>query len=149
MGKIQIIKCRCGKIFAACVESECYTDKDWTKELRKYVNGGCTVEMIDSKEFIGFEKCDCNKQKKLYMNLNYLMNDKNNHKTDPPGIQKVEVWRAIGVNTYPRSSIQRAITTLTDRGYLVKLDGKEGRPFVQRPGEFGAKTYAWVWNKDK
>jgi hypothetical protein len=59
---MQIIKCRCGKCFAACVEPECYTDKEWVKELRKYVLAGCTVEIVPCG-CPNFEDCDCNKTK--------------------------------------------------------------------------------------
>jgi hypothetical protein len=61
MSKIQVIKCKCGSIFAACVEEECYIDKEWTRELRKYVLKGCTVDMIDKTSF-EFQKCTCNKE---------------------------------------------------------------------------------------
>lgn len=43
---IQTIKYKCcGKIFAACREPECYTDADWLKNLKQYVQKGHTVEM--------------------------------------------------------------------------------------------------------
>lgn len=60
MSKIQVIKCKCGSVFAGCVEEECYTDKGWMRELRKYVLKGCTVDMIDRESF-QFQKCTCNK----------------------------------------------------------------------------------------
>lgn len=59
---VQVIKCRHGKIFAACWEPECYVDKDWLKELAKYIKGGCTVEMRNCEEWKFDEKCDCNKK---------------------------------------------------------------------------------------
>ena len=31
--KVQVIICKCGAKFAACVEPDCYTDKDWLKNL--------------------------------------------------------------------------------------------------------------------
>ena len=57
--KTQIIKCKCGKTFAACTEPECYTDKDWIKSLRKYVLDGCSVEVVDTNSDWKFEKCIC------------------------------------------------------------------------------------------
>ena len=58
---IQCIKCKCGKIFAACLEPHCYTDSDWTKELAKYVKKGCTVEMKERGNWT-MESCDCDKK---------------------------------------------------------------------------------------
>lgn len=44
---VQVLKYKCcGKIFAACREPECYTDKDWHRNLRKDVKDGHKVEMI-------------------------------------------------------------------------------------------------------
>ena len=63
MRLIQIIKCKCGKTFAACCEPECYTDKDWQKELRDYVKNGCTVEMVESGNW-EMESCTCKKEEK-------------------------------------------------------------------------------------
>lgn len=60
---VQIVKCSHGKIFAACIAPECYTDSNWLKELKKYIKGGCTVEMTESKDW-RFEKCECDKRKK-------------------------------------------------------------------------------------
>ena len=58
-----------------------------------------------------------------------------------------EVWKRLGINNQPKSSIQRAMTDLTDMGYLEKLDGKERddgskKPFVQRPGEWKELCFA-------
>jgi hypothetical protein len=62
---IQIIKHKCcGKTFAACREPDCFTDKEWQKELRKYVlSDKVTVEMVES---FTFEKCTCNKTLNLF-----------------------------------------------------------------------------------
>jgi len=58
---IQVIKTKCcGKVFAACQEPYCYTEKDWQKDLRKYVNEGCTVEMTEKANL---ETCTCNSEK--------------------------------------------------------------------------------------
>ncbi len=56
--KAQVIKCKCGSTFAACVEPNCYTDSDWKRDLSKYVKMGFTVEILDCGLF-RFEKCKC------------------------------------------------------------------------------------------
>ena len=55
---IQVIKCKCGKIFSACSEPECYTDEDYQKNLREDIKRGCTVEMVENGTWF-FEKCTC------------------------------------------------------------------------------------------
>lgn len=56
----QIIKCPCGKIFAACAEPYCYTDAEWHRDVRAYVKKGCTVSMAEKGEVQkGFDKCTC------------------------------------------------------------------------------------------
>jgi len=62
MAKAQCITCKCGKTFAACVEPYCYTEKEWQKDLRKYVLEGCTVDMREAEAFV-FEKCICKSEK--------------------------------------------------------------------------------------
>jgi len=57
--KAQIVKCRCGSIFAACVEPHCYTEPDWQKDVRKYAKQGYRIEMKDCGEGIQFSKCKC------------------------------------------------------------------------------------------
>ncbi len=54
-----------------------------------------------------------------------------------------EVWKRLGVNNNLESSIRRAITDLTTMKYLEKLDGKEGRPKVQRPGQWKKLCFTW------
>lgn len=61
--QIQIIKCKCGKSFAACRVPECYSDADWQKEMRAYVKKGCTVELVDAGSW-QIESCACEKEKK-------------------------------------------------------------------------------------
>jgi hypothetical protein len=67
--RIQVIKCKCGSAFAACIEPDCYSDKKWQKDMRKYVKKGCTVDLIDgsSSEPL-FQKCVCEKKKKKVVN---------------------------------------------------------------------------------
>jgi hypothetical protein len=63
-GKCQIIKCHCGNVFAACTEPECFTDKDWQKDVRSYVKGGCTVETVSTAELKEmFGVCNCEHDK--------------------------------------------------------------------------------------
>lgn len=58
---IQIVKTKCcGSVFAACIEPDCYTDKDWLKNLKKYVNRGDKVEMVENGTFKFGGKCNCN-----------------------------------------------------------------------------------------
>lgn len=56
---IQVIKCKCGSIFAASKVPECYQDMEWLKKLREYSLRGCDVEVIDSGKGFQFEKCKC------------------------------------------------------------------------------------------
>lgn len=60
---VQIIKCKCGKIFAAAAEPHCYVDAEWQKDMRKYVKKGCVVEMVENGDW-KFENCVCDKQSK-------------------------------------------------------------------------------------
>ena len=61
MAKTQVIKCKCGATFSGCIEPYCYTDTDYLKELKKYVQEGCTVEMVEASEF-KFQRCTCPKK---------------------------------------------------------------------------------------
>lgn len=61
---IQIIKYKCCEVpFAACCEPDCYTDSDWLKSLKKYVNRGDKVEMVESGTW-KLGKCKCNETTK-------------------------------------------------------------------------------------
>ena len=63
---IQIVKYKCcGKIFAGCVEPDCYTDSEWLKNLKKYVNRGDKVQMIENGETFLFERCTCKESKPI------------------------------------------------------------------------------------
>jgi hypothetical protein len=68
---IQIIKCKCGKTFAAATEPHCYSDADWQRDTRKYIKRGCTVEMVDHHEW-KFEECVCETPAKAKKNPNQL-----------------------------------------------------------------------------
>ena len=56
--KIQVLLCKCGAKYAACIEPDCYIDNDWLKDLKKHIKDGGTVEMSDSESF-RFEQCKC------------------------------------------------------------------------------------------
>lgn len=66
MGKIQIIKCKCGVTFAGYCAPECYTDKEWIKDIAKYLKRGCEVDLIDSGNGLTLEKCKCNTQLNIF-----------------------------------------------------------------------------------
>ena len=67
MTRKQVIKYKCcGKIFAACCEPNCYTDKDWLKSLKKYVEQGHSVDMVDT---FTFGKCTCEEDNKKQLSL--------------------------------------------------------------------------------
>jgi hypothetical protein len=58
---IQVIRYKCcNKIFAACKEPECYTSKEWQKDVRTSANKGDKIEMVNNGEW-QFEKCECDK----------------------------------------------------------------------------------------
>ena len=61
MKQVQVIKCKCGKVFAMCLAPECYQDAEWMRDIRKYSKKGCTVEIGDSSNF-KFEDCTCEKK---------------------------------------------------------------------------------------
>jgi DNA-binding sugar fermentation-stimulating protein len=66
MSKTQIIKCpKCKSIFAACLAPLCYTDKEWIKNLKEYVQKGFEVDLIESSQ-LSFERCKCNQQLSLF-----------------------------------------------------------------------------------
>jgi hypothetical protein len=56
---------------------------------------------------------------------------------------RFELWKKLGIRNNPETSIGRALTNLTTLGYLVKMDGTNGKPFVQRKGQYGKKEFAW------
>lgn len=63
---IQVIKRQCcGSVFAACHEPYCYTDKDWLRNLKQYVNRGDKVEMVESADLHFGGKCQCNEVAKI------------------------------------------------------------------------------------
>lgn len=58
MSNAEIIKCRCGVVFAACVEG--HQDKEWDDSKREYLAAGCTREIVPSNSF-RLGSCDCEK----------------------------------------------------------------------------------------
>jgi len=67
MKKAQIVICECGSAFAACVEPYCYTERDWTKQLKEYVNKGYKVDLVNVEGF-SLEECKCEKEIKTDKN---------------------------------------------------------------------------------
>lgn len=63
MRLIEEIKCKCGNVFAACVDG--HQDNEWRKERREYVLGGCSVSFTDTPTPLGH--CDCPKTPKQIM----------------------------------------------------------------------------------
>lgn len=57
---MEVIKCKCGKAFAACYAE--YQDEEWIAERVKYLKGGCSVVFLKPNEF-EFEFCNCSKTK--------------------------------------------------------------------------------------
>jgi hypothetical protein len=58
MNNAEIIRCKCGVVFAACVEG--HQDKEWDKNKRQYLKAGCTREIVPFDSF-RFGSCDCKK----------------------------------------------------------------------------------------
>jgi hypothetical protein len=71
MSMVQSIRCKCGVIFAGCVEPYCYEDVEWQRNMRKYIKEGCTVEMTGNDVKLGHCACE-NKAKKKKGNPNQL-----------------------------------------------------------------------------
>jgi hypothetical protein len=67
--KTQLLICKCGSVFAAAIEPYCYTEKDWLKDLAKEVKKGATVKMVEKDSGWKFEKCKCNEDKNLKLDL--------------------------------------------------------------------------------
>jgi len=59
MSKIQAITCKCAAVFAVARVPFCYEDAEWQRDMRKHVKQGCTVDLIDSDDFNGFQDCVC------------------------------------------------------------------------------------------
>ena len=62
-----------------------------------------------------------------------------------------EVWQSLRLigrisKKVPLTSIRRAMSSLTKRGKLIKMDGKDGREKVQRVGIYGDLEFAWELN---
>jgi hypothetical protein len=63
MSKSQVLKCKCGKIYAACREPECYEEVSWQRDMRKDIaKRGSTVELLENGQW-QFENCVCVKTK--------------------------------------------------------------------------------------
>ena len=58
---VQITKCKCGSVIAACKEPFCYENAEYQRDTRAYIKKGYTVSMVESNDF-QFEKCKCASQ---------------------------------------------------------------------------------------
>ena len=66
---LEVIKCKCGKCFAACVDG--YQDQEWKDEKKEYLRIGFSVDYIQRQDFI-FEQCSCPKSEKEILEQNQL-----------------------------------------------------------------------------
>lgn len=64
MKKAQCIVCKCGSTIAACLEPECYLEKDWMRDVRMYAKKGYAIEVRECGN-IRMEKCTCVKAETL------------------------------------------------------------------------------------
>lgn len=62
---IQVLYCKCGALYAACSEPDCYTDSSWLNSLPKVIENGGKIEM-EEREKVKFTECDCPIIKQLY-----------------------------------------------------------------------------------
>ena len=63
--KVQVLKCKCGAKYAACVEPDCYEDTEWLQGLGECFKNGGTVEMESAEEF-RFTSCTCEDEPTLF-----------------------------------------------------------------------------------
>lgn len=66
IGQSQVIKCKCGKVFAACMLPFAHIEADWMRDVRKYVKKGHEVDIMKngSWEWCDTKKCVTQPQKK-------------------------------------------------------------------------------------
>ena len=62
--QFQVIKCKCGEIFAASRVPECYQDSEWMRDLRKEVKNGNSVEIVEQGKW-KFGPCKCKAEKPI------------------------------------------------------------------------------------
>ncbi len=61
--RVQTVRYKCcNRLFAACCEPDCYTDKDWLKSLRKYARMGHKIDLVEGRVRIE-GKCECSQEK--------------------------------------------------------------------------------------
>jgi len=54
----------CNKLVAACSEPDCYTDKDWRRQIGKSAAQGCRIDLVSFETVrASFDICDCKKKK--------------------------------------------------------------------------------------
>lgn len=63
--KIQVLKCKCGAKYAACVDPDCYEDTEWLKGLGECLKNGGSVEMESAEEF-RLTSCTCEDEPDLH-----------------------------------------------------------------------------------
>lgn len=64
---VQVLKYKCcGKVFAACWQPVCNTDKEWKEKARKAQEQGHKTQLVDFKKGIEFGECNCKEQLKLF-----------------------------------------------------------------------------------
>ena len=68
MSKAQLVKCKCGQIIAACLEPECYLDREWKKDLTNYVKRGYIIDLRETGDW-QFGKCICKDEKQITLDL--------------------------------------------------------------------------------
>lgn len=66
---LEIINCKCGKSFAACVDG--MQDEEWKEQKTEHVKAKCTVHFVDRQDF-KFESCDCPKTEKQILERTQL-----------------------------------------------------------------------------
>jgi len=62
----EIIRCRCGCLFAACVDG--LQDRKWNARKAKFLSSGCSVSLVEMKD-VKLDSCDCEKMKSPQLKL--------------------------------------------------------------------------------
>lgn len=79
MSFIEQITCKCGAMFAAAVIEE-HMDGEWNKNKKEYLEGGCTVSIVNNtkENMQQFKSCKCPKTPKQILEaaqLNLFQDD--------------------------------------------------------------------------
>lgn len=128
---IQVIKTKCcGKVFAACVSPQCYTEKDWTAELRKYVLQGCTVDLVEDGN-VHFELCECDTAKDLFSGLEKTTPQSNAVKAN--NITLAQHLKQLCIDTYSKYGSEKAWLVTGGKSYT----GQQIADEIKKETEFG------------